>query len=240
MRYWSFWPWGIQIGPFQPARLILFQNVSTLLPFILGGPISYYPREKKEGRSRGWKWGKGITKSEWDTGVSDLGAFKLDHLQPVRLIFFQNVSTFLPFILGGPISYYRREKKEGAGAENGENGITQKWMKHRAFWPWGSQIGPFETWKWGKRNHPKVNETQGFLILEHSNWTICSLLGWFSSKIVSPFYRSYWEVQFLITPERGSKEGAGAENGEKRITQMWMKHSGFWPWGIQIGPFAAC
>ena len=52
-------------------------------------------------------------KSECDTGVSDLGAFKLDHLQPVKLILFKNISTFLPFILGGPISYYPRERKEG-------------------------------------------------------------------------------------------------------------------------------
>ena len=52
-------------------------------------------------------------KSECDTGVSDLGAFKLDHLQPVKLILFKNISTFLSFILGGPISYYPRERKEG-------------------------------------------------------------------------------------------------------------------------------
>ena len=60
----------------------------------------------------------------------DHGAFKLDHLQPVKLISFQNISTFLPFILGGPISYYprgpERGKKEGAGAENGKLAITPK------------------------------------------------------------------------------------------------------------------
>ena len=65
-------------------------------------------------------------KSEWDSVVSDLVAFKLDHLQPVMLILFQNISTFLPFILGGQISYYPGERKEGAGAENGGNGIFQK------------------------------------------------------------------------------------------------------------------
>ena len=47
-----------------------------------------------------------------DTGVSVPGAFKLDHLQPVKWILFQKKSTFLPFIMGGPISYYCREKKE--------------------------------------------------------------------------------------------------------------------------------
>ena len=29
------------------------------------------------------------------------------------------------------------------------------------------------------------------------------------------FYLSYWEVQFLYTPERGRKEEAGAENGKR-------------------------
>ena len=30
-------------------------------------------------------------------------------------------------------------------------------------------------WKWEKGIHTKVNETQGFQYLGHSNWTICSL-----------------------------------------------------------------
>ena len=124
--------------------------------------------------------------SEWDTGVSDPGAFKLDHLQPVKLILFQRMSTFLPFILGAPISYYPRERKKGR----------------------------IRGWKWGKGNHPKVNETEGFLTLEHSNWTICSLLIWFCSKEFPPFYQASHNNPFLIIPERGSKEAAGAENGK--------------------------
>ena len=43
--------------------------------------------------------------SEWDTGVSVIGAFKVDHLQPVELILFQNISTFLTSIQGSPIIY---------------------------------------------------------------------------------------------------------------------------------------
>ena len=39
-------------------------------------------------------------KSEWDTGVSVLMAFKFDHLQPAERILFHNFSTFLTFILG--------------------------------------------------------------------------------------------------------------------------------------------
>ena len=42
-----------------------------------------------------------------------LGAFKLDHLQPVEVRFFRNFPTFLLFILGSPIPYYHypRERK---------------------------------------------------------------------------------------------------------------------------------
>ena len=42
-------------------------------------------------------------------GVSVLGAFKLDQLQPVELILFHNFPAFLIFILGSPIPYYPRE-----------------------------------------------------------------------------------------------------------------------------------
>ena len=84
------------------------------------------------------------SKSGCDTGVSDPGAFKLDHLQPVQLILFHEISNFLPFILGSPIPYYPRERKEGRGR---------------------GRI-------WEKEIPPNVNETQGFLYLGHSNWTI--------------------------------------------------------------------
>ena len=40
----------------------------------------------------------------------------------------------------------------------------------------------------GKGNSCKVNETQGFLTLRGSNWTICSLLNRFCPKIFPPFY----------------------------------------------------
>ena len=53
-----------------------------------------------------------------DTGVSVPGAFKLDHLQPVQLILFLKIPIFLSFLLGGPISYYPRERKEGRKEQN--------------------------------------------------------------------------------------------------------------------------
>ena len=39
------------------------------------------------------------------------------------------------------------------------------------------------------------------------------------NKLIPPICFSYGEVQFLITPERGRKEGGSTENGDKGITQ---------------------
>ena len=114
-------------------------------------------------------WKRDSPKSEWDTRVSVLGAFKLDHFPTGRLILFQKISTFLTFILGAPISNYPRERKKGNS----------------------------RGWKWEKGNHPKVDETHGFLTLGRSNWTICS---WFYSKTFPTSWPLYWGLPFLITP----------------------------------------
>ena len=50
--------------------------MSAFLIFILGSPIPYYPRQRAGNEKRD------SPKSEQDTGVSVLGAFKLEHLQP--------------------------------------------------------------------------------------------------------------------------------------------------------------
>ena len=63
--------------------------------------------------------------------------------------------------------------------------------------------------------HSKVIETQGSLTFGHSNWTISSLLSWFCSKNFKPFFPAPHNKPFHITPQRGGKEGSGAENGEK-------------------------
>ena len=87
---------------------------SPLVAFHTGRSNFLLPQRKEGRKEQGLKMGERKSpKSEGDTGVSDLGAFKLDHLQPVELILFQTISTFLPFILGGPISYYPIERKEG-------------------------------------------------------------------------------------------------------------------------------
>ena len=51
--------------------------------------------------------------------------------------------------------------------------------------------------KMGKGIHSKVNETQGFLYLGHSNWTICSLLSWICSKKCPPLYPASHNNQIL-------------------------------------------
>ena len=63
-----------------------------------------------------------VFNSEWDTGVSVPGAFKLDHLQPAELILSNEISTFLSFILGSPIIYYPErgawnEKRDSSNSE---------------------------------------------------------------------------------------------------------------------------
>ena len=60
--------------------------------------------------------GKRISpKSEWGTGVSDLGAFILDYLQPVKLVLSQKLPPFCPIYWGLPfhISSERERKEQG-------------------------------------------------------------------------------------------------------------------------------
>ena len=146
IRHRGFSTWGIQTGPFAADWADFVPKRFHFLIFILGAPISYYPRELKMRRRES-------PKSGWHTGVSVSGAFKLDHLQPVKMILWQKMSISLPFILGAPISYYCRERKKGNS----------------------------RGWEWKNGNHPKVNDIQGFQYVEHSNWTFRSLLNWFCS-----------------------------------------------------------
>ena len=59
--------------------------------------------------------------------------------------------------------------------------------------------------------HPNMDETQEFQYLEHSNWTICSLLIWFCYKFFPTSWSLYWGAHFLL-PQR-------AEDAEKGFTQ---------------------
>ena len=152
-----------------------------------------YPRE---GRVRK----RESPKNGWDTGVSVLGAFKLDYLQPVKRILSQNVSKFLTFILGLPASHFLLPQK----GESEEKGFPKKWMRHNfqylghsnrticsllswfcpknfpSSWSlyWGSHFLLTQSVEMRKRINPKMDETQRIQYLGHSNWTICSLLSW--------------------------------------------------------------
>ena len=57
--------------------------------------------------------------------ILSIGAFKLDLLQPVKLILFQNMFTFQTFILGLPFLIapeIRRKERSSKDSGNGENG----------------------------------------------------------------------------------------------------------------------
>ena len=59
---------------------------------------SYYPRE-----GQGENEKRELTRNGWETGVSVPGAFKLDHLEPVKPILFPKFNNFFTFILERPI-----------------------------------------------------------------------------------------------------------------------------------------
>ena len=86
---------AFKLDHWQPVDLILSRNYSAFLPSLPWQPNSLYCRERKEGAGAG-NWKRELPKSGWHTGVSDLGAFKLDHWQPVELILSKNVLPFLP------------------------------------------------------------------------------------------------------------------------------------------------
>ena len=92
---------------------------------------SYYPR--------GLIMGKGNSpnfKTGWDRGVWVPGAFKLDHLQPIKPLLFPNFYNFFIFILGGQFLLPQR-------ANNGEREFfqLQNWMREKVFSAWGIHTG---------------------------------------------------------------------------------------------------
>ena len=152
------------------------------------------------------------------------GACKLDHLQPIEPILFQNIFNFFAFILGGQFLLPQR-------ANNGKREFIQlqNWMRQRGFGAWDIQTGPFpalctshilksyqlfhlhtgrpmlitpEGQHAGKSIFPtpEMDMTEGFQCKGHSSWTICSLLSQFYFPNFTTFSFSYWRP-ILITPE---------------------------------------
>ena len=128
----------------------------------------------ERGRSKGWNWEK-WTLQKWTRHVSDPWAIQPDHLQPFKLILFQNIYTSP--IMNQFLLHQERGREEGAGAEI------------------------------GKRELSTIEWDTGFLTLGQSNWTICSLLNSFCSKIFPPFYPAPHNEPILINPERGRSRG---------------------------------
>ena len=84
-----------------------------LLDLHTGASHFLLPQRKEERKQQGLRMGKGNHPNLNETGVSVLGAFKLDNLMPVNLILFEKMSTFLTFIhTGAPISYCPKREKE--------------------------------------------------------------------------------------------------------------------------------
>ena len=74
----------------------------------------------------------------------------------------------------------------------------------------------------GKGNPPKVNKTQGFQYLGHSNWSIFCLLSWFLSKMFPTFDIDIVGPHFLL-PQR---EETGKGNQPKVDETQGFQHLG--------------
>ena len=89
-----------------------FFKLLTLMP---QSPFSLFPRKMRKGNSPNSKIG-------WYRGVSVPGAFKLDHLHPVKPILFSKFYNFFTFILGANSYYPRGLIMRKANSPNSRNG----------------------------------------------------------------------------------------------------------------------
>ena len=102
------------MGRAQQIKPILFPKFSNFFTFILGAN-SYYPREGKAENGK-----MEFFQPESDTRFSVPGAFKLDHLQPVKPILFSKFSNYIfHFHTWG---LFLRERIVGAADRGLENG----------------------------------------------------------------------------------------------------------------------
>ena len=104
-----------------------------IFPLSYWGANSYYPR--------GLIMGKGSShnpKTEWDSGVSVLGAFILDHLHHFKPILFRKRSNFFTFIMES--QFLLPQPIMGKG--NSHNPKSEWQWVLRAL---GIQTGPFES-----------------------------------------------------------------------------------------------
>ena len=163
------------------------------------------------------------------------GTFKLDHLHPFKLLLFWKFFIFFTFILGGQFLLPQRanngekgilptpkvDETEGVQCLGHSNwticiplspfcsgnysSFSPSYWEANSYYPGGPIMGK------GIHPTPKVNETEGFQCLGHSNWTICIPLNPFCSGNFPSFSPSYWGGQFLL-PQR-------TNNGKREFFQ---------------------
>ena len=152
--YWGVWVPGVfKLGHLQQAEPLLFWHISTYFTFIpfaslwatfvlknfqlfhfhTGEANSYYPRGPIMGKGNSSNF-----KTEWHRGFPVPGAFKLDHLQPIKSLLFPHFYNFLTSILGGQFLLPQR-------ANNGKREFfqLQNWMRQRVSSAWDIQTVPF-------------------------------------------------------------------------------------------------
>ena len=92
---WISVPGAFKLDHLQPVEPILFCIFSNFAPSYWRAN-SYYPREGKTEKRK-----MELSQLESESGISVPGAFKLDHLQPIKPMFFPKFSNFFTFIQGG-------------------------------------------------------------------------------------------------------------------------------------------
>ena len=161
-----------------------------------------------------------LNNSEWSrfrtrrsAGSSALEPAGCSHL---HLSHFEIIPSFSPSYWGGQFLLPQR-----TNYQKWEFFQLQNRMRQGFFSAWGIQTRPFaahyatfvskkfhlfhfhtgrpipitpegQYWEKGNFSTPKLDETEGFQCLGHSNWTICSPLSHFCSNIFSLFQPSYW------------------------------------------------
>ena len=116
----------------QPIEPILFHMIINFSPSYWEAN-SYYPRGPILGKRKSPN-----SKIGWERGFPVPGAFKPDHLQPIKPLLFQNFYNFFTFILGGQFLLPQR-------ANIGKREFTQlqNWMRQRGLTARAIQSGPF-------------------------------------------------------------------------------------------------
>ena len=137
---------AFKLDQLQHIKIILFKRISTFLTFILEAPISYYPRERKEGSSRGWKWGKGNSPKVIETqGLMTLGHSNKTICGGFFLSWQVNISALVEsFPEIGLVRNIRKTRSLSPSTHGRYNGIMIfKYRVPQRGMSWG-----FENWAW--------------------------------------------------------------------------------------------